>query len=155
MELRQAALDDAKGIARIMQQSYNIESVPEAETIFVDEAEKCHHYLVATMGFDIIGFASWTVRDLPIHQLAELNRIAVDEEHRGKNIGSGLFYFLVQDAKRYYAEHGQRLRKMFVTTHASNEVARAFYEKIGFKLEATLKDHYYQGEDECIYSMFF
>ncbi|NOZ23129.1 MAG: GNAT family N-acetyltransferase [Planctomycetes bacterium] len=155
MELRRAALDDAKGIARIMKEGYNIDTIADAEGVFTDEMERFHRYVVATMGYDIMGFASWTLRDLPRHELAELRRIAIHKEHRHKGIGAGLFYYLVQDAKRYYHEQGFRLRKMFTTCHASNNVARAFYEKIGFKLEATLKDHYYEGEDECIYSTFF
>lgn len=155
MDLRQAAPDDAKGIAHIMKQSYKIDSVPEAESVFQEEMEKHHHFVVAAVGYDIIGFASWTVRDLPRHELAELNRIAVHQDHRGRRIGEGLFYFLLQDVKRYYLGRGHKLRKMFVMTHASNHVARKFYEKVGFKLEATLRDHYYKGEDECVYSMFF
>ena len=155
MELRQGTLDDAKGIAYVMTHAYKIKTIPEAENVFKDETERRHRFVVATTGYDIIGFASWTVRDLPKHELAELNRIAVHKEHRGKGIMEGLFYFLVQDAKRYYADHNQRLRKLFVMTHASNEAAREFYEEVGFKIEATLRDHYYPGEDECVYSMFF
>ena len=155
MELRQATMEDTKGIAIVMKQSYRIDSISEAESVFKEEMEKHHHFVVAASGYEIIGFASWTVRDLPKHQLAELNRIAVHKDYREKNIGEGLFYFLLQDTKRYYQERGHKLRKMFVMTHASNHVARMFYQKVGFKLEATLKDHYYKGEDECIYSMFF
>ena len=34
-------------------------------------------------------------------------------------------------------------------------IAQKFYEKLGFKHETTLKEHYYQGKDELVYSMFF
>ncbi|MEW6357100.1 MAG: GNAT family N-acetyltransferase [Planctomycetota bacterium] len=154
MELRRAALEDAKGIARVMKESYKIDSIAEAENVFVEEMEKFHNFVVATMRYDIMGFASWSVRDLPKHELAEINRMAVHAEHRGKGIGNSLFYYLVQDAKRYYHEQGFKLRKVFCTVHASNEAGRAFFEKMDMKLEAALKDHYYQGVDECIYSLF-
>ena len=155
MELRRAALDDAKGIGRIMKESYRIDTIAEAESVFIDEMEKFHHYVVATMGYDIMAFASWSVRDLPKHELVEMNRIAVHKEHRHKGIGGNLFYYMVQEAKRYYSEQGLKLRKVFCAVHASDEKATAFCESLGFKLEATLKDHYHQGEDESIYSMFF
>lgn len=155
MELRTATPEDAKGVALVMKQSYRIDSLAEGEEIFKEEMAAHHRFVVAAEGHEIIGFASWTVRDLPRHELGELNRIAVHPDHRGKNIGEGLFFFLVQDAKKFYLDRGKRLRKLFVMTHASNHVARQFYAKVGFKLEATLKDHYYRGEDECVYSMFF
>jgi len=155
MDLRQATVGDTAGVARVMAQSYKIDSLAEAEDVFREEMEKGHYFLVATIGGEVVGFVSWTMRDLPRHELAELNRIAVDEEHRGKKIGEGLFYFLIQNAKEFYRGRKHRLRKLFVMTHASNKVARGFYEKVGFRLEATLKDHYYDGENECIYSMFF
>ena len=30
-----------------------------------------------------------------------------------------------------------------------------FYEKVGFKHETTLKDHYYKDQDERVYTIFF
>ena len=37
----------------------------------------------------------------------------------------------------------------------SNKNMKTFYEKIGLVKEAVLKDHFYKGEEEIIYSMFF
>ena len=40
-------------------------------------------------------------------------------------------------------------------THESNKRAQGFYEKMGMKHETTLKAHYYDKEDERVYSLFF
>jgi len=57
--------------------------------------------------------------------------------------------------REFYNIKGFKLRKLFLQTHVSNVRAQNFYKKIGFFHEATLKDHYYNGEDEMIFSMFF
>ena len=138
-----------------MMQSYRIDSLREGMNTFKEEAKRGHRYLVATEGNTVIGFISWTVHDLPKHELAELNRVAVAKEHRGKGVARALFRYMIGDMKRFYAAHGKKLRKVYLMTHGSNRVARAFYRKMGLRLEARLKDHYYGGEDECVYSMFF
>ena len=48
-----------------------------------------------------------------------------------------------------------KLRKLYLLTHADNTRAHKFYEKLGFKHETTLKQHYYSDKDEFIYSLFF
>ena len=81
-----------------------------------------------------------------------MDRIAVVSDHRGKGIAKELFNRLVEDANK---ELNGKLRKLFLFTHASNKRAHKFYEKLGMKHEATLKDHFYKGEDEWVYSVFF
>ncbi len=39
-------------------------------------------------------------------------------------------------------------------THADNTAAQAFYRKMGFEAEATLKDHFYKGKDEIVMALF-
>ena len=92
---------------------------------------------------------------LPKHELVELDRIAVLPEYRGKGIARQLFQALIDDAKSELRKHDKSIRKLFLMTHASNERAHKFYEKMGMKHETTLKDHYYKGEDERVYSIFF
>ncbi len=91
---------------------------------------------------------------LPKHQLAELDRIAVLPEYRGKGVERMLFKRLLEEAGNAYKEAGSKLRKLYLLTHASNARAQAFYKKLGFSHESTLKSHYYDGEDELVFSMF-
>jgi len=155
MKIRKALLKDAKGIANVLVQSYNIKDLDEGRTVFLNEAKKSHHYIVADDDGKIAGIVSWLMHGLPKHQLAELDRIAVLPEYRGKGVAKELFNALVEDAKEFYRKQNSKLRKLYLLTHADNERAQRFYEKLGFKHETTLKEHYYKDKDEFVYSIFF
>lgn len=155
MKLRKARLSDAKGIANVLVKSYNIRGLKEGVEVFKNEAKKSHHYIVAEENGKIIGIVTWLMHGFPKHQLAELDRIAVLPEYRGKGVSHKLFDALVKDAKSFYKKNKSKLRKLYLLTHADNARAQKFYEKLGFKHETTLKQHYYKGRDEYVYSVFF
>lgn len=155
MKIRKATIQDKEGIAKVLKESYNIKTLEEGAEVFEQERIKGHNYIVAEENGKIVGLVTWTIHDLPKHELAELNRIAVLPEMRGKGAAQQLFNALIEDAKKFYSSKGHRLRKLYLLTHASNKRAQTFYEKLGFKHETTLKEHYYKGEDEYMYSMFF
>ena len=155
MKIRKAALKDAKGIANVLVQSYNIKDLKEGIDTFKNEIKKQHHYIIAEENNKIIGVVTWIIHGLPKHQLAELDRIAILPEYRGKGVAKKLFGALIKDAKSFYNKNNSKLRKLYLLTHADNIRAHKFYEKIGFKHETTLKEHYYKDKDEYVYSMFF
>ena len=155
MKIRKAISEDAKGIAEVLTKSYNIEGAREGISVFKSETKKLHNYIVAEDNGKIAGIVTWAVHGLPKHQLCELDRIAVLPEYRGKGVAKNLLNALVKDAKAYYKKYGQKLRKLYLLTHDHNKRAHRFYEKAGFKHETTLKEHYYKGKDELVYSMFF
>lgn len=155
MKFRKATLKDAKGIANVLVRSYNIDTIEEGKSVFESETKKFHNYIVAEEDQKVLGIVTWIVHGLPKHQLCELDRIAVLPEFRGKGIAKKLFNGLVSDAKAYYKKHNKKLRKLYLLTHADNKRAHKFYEKLGFKHETTLKEHYYKNKDEFVYSMFF
>src|SRR3989338_2820491 len=155
MKIRKAKSKDAKGIANVLMQSYNIKSLKEGMDAFKSEIKKNHNYIVAEDNGKTIGIVTWLMHGLPKHQLAELDRIAVLPEYSGKGVARELFDALVKDAKSFYRKKKLRLRKLYLLTHADNTRAHKFYEKLGFKHEATLKQHYYKDKDEYVYSMFF
>ena len=155
MIIKKAELEDAKGIVKVLMESYNINSIWEGADVFINETEKKHFFLVAEENKEIVGLISWKTHGLLKHELAELSRIAVLSEHRGKGISEKLFEELLKNSKAYYNTKGFALRKLFLQTHLSNVRAQNFYKKLGFNHEATLKNHYYNGEDEMIFSMFF
>ena len=155
MKIRKAALKDAKGIANVLVQSYNIKDLKEGIDTFKNEIKKQHHYIIAEENNKIIGVVTWIIHGLPKHQLAELDRIAILPEYRGKGVAKKLFGALIKDAKSFYNKNNSKLRKLYLLAHADNIRAHKFYEKIGFKHETTLKEHYYKDKDEYVYSMFF
>ncbi|HLG23640.1 MAG TPA: GNAT family N-acetyltransferase [Candidatus Nanoarchaeia archaeon] len=155
MIVRKATSKDAKGIANVLVKSYNIKDLKEGISVFKNETKKFHHYIVAEEKGKIAGIVTWYMHGLPKHQLCELDRIAVLPEYRGKGVAKQLFDGLVKDAKSFYKKNKSKLRKLYLLTHADNARAQKFYEKLGFRHETTLKEHYYEGRDEFVYSIFF
>lgn len=167
MQIRKATLNDAEQIAEVLVSFYNMD-LEEAKETFLNETKKGHHYIVAedtqkssisgtnSVGNGkIIGLVTWLMHGLPKHMLAELDRIVLLPESRGKGIGKELVEALKKEADEEYNKHGFKLRKLYLLTHADNKDAHAFYEKAGFKHETTLKQHYYKDKDEFVYSVFF
>ncbi len=148
-------MGDKEGIALVLKEGYNIDSVKEGKEVFEMEIKKGFNYIVAEEDGKIIGLTTWYMHGLPKHGLAELDRIAVLPDFRGKGIAKQLFDALVDDCKKFYSDNESKFRKLILMTHASNERAHKFYEKMGLSHETTLKKHYYDNEDEWVYSSFF
>ena len=155
MKFRKATVKDVNGIARVLVESYNIKDIKEGKEVFKSETKKSRNYIVADDKKKIIGIVTWLMHGLPKHQLAELDRIAVLSDYRDKGVAKELFKALIIDANTFYKKHDSKLRKLYLLTHANNKKAHKFYKKMGFKHETTLKEHYYKGKDEFVFSMFF
>ena len=155
MKIRKSKPSDARGIANVRVNSYNVKDIKEGMEVFKNETIKMHNYIVAEEKGKIIGIVTWLIHGLPKHQLAELDRIAVLPEYRGKGTAKPLFEALLKDAKSFYRKNKSKLRKLYILTHYDNARAHRFYEKLGFAHETTLKSHYYKDKDEYVYSMFF
>lgn len=155
MKYRIANKRDAEQIALVLKECYNIDHIEEGIEVFNNEINKNHLYIIAEEDGKIIGLTTLIIHGLHKHGLAELDRIAVLPEGRGKGIAVELFNQLVKHAKNNYEEKGHKLRKLYLLTHHDNERAHGFYKKVGFKHESTLKHHYYDGKDEYMFSMFF
>ena len=155
MKFRKATKKDAKGIAKVLKESYNIKDLKEGLEVFKFEMEKRHNYIVAVDNLKVVGLVTWLVHGLPKHQLAELDRIAVLPEYMGKGVAKGLFDELIKDATAFYKKKKSKLRKLYLLTHEDNKRAHKFYEKLGFEHEVTLKEHYYKDKHEYVFSRFF
>ncbi len=155
MDLKKANVRDAERVASVLLECYNMDSLDEAIGAFKREMRQQKAFVLGEENGTVIAVASWQVHDIPKHRLAELHRIAVLPEFRGKGLSRQIFEFMVHDCRLFYSRQGHRLRKLFVLTHDSNKRAQRFYEKLGFRLEARLANHCYEGEDELVYSMFF
>jgi len=155
MKFRKPTTKDKEQIANVLLTGYNMDSIKEALQFYLDDLSQGMNYVVAEDKNKIIGLITWKMHDIPKHQLAELHKVCVIPEHRGKGVSKQLFQALIKDANNYYKKHNHKLRKLYLMTHKSNTAAIKYYEKMGFKIEATLPNHYYDGEDELVLSMFF
>ncbi|MFH1977698.1 MAG: GNAT family N-acetyltransferase [Candidatus Aenigmatarchaeota archaeon] len=153
--IRVAKERDMRGIAELLKEAYNIDTVEEGVRVFLEETHKKYNFVVAEVDDKIIGIASYQIHGLPKHMLAEMDRIAVSPDFRGKGIAKLLFEFLVKEANDFYRRKGFKLRKIYLMTHEDNKRAQEFYKKMGFQEEAKLKDHFYKGKAELVMSVFF
>ena len=153
--LRVASYDDKEQIAKVLLDFYNMNDRDEAIKSFISELDKDFHYLVAEENGKIIGLVTWLMHGLPKHGLFELDRICILSDARGKGAGRKLVDRLINDAREWYDKEGGNIRKLYLLTHEDNKNAHAFYEKVGFIHDTTLKDHYYKNQDERVYVMFF
>ena len=152
---RKPSENDAEQIAMVLSQNYNMKDLREAKEFFLKDISEGVNYVVAEQNGKIIGLATWKMHDLPKHELAEMHKIAVLDGFKGKGLAQKIFAWLVKDAKLFYKKHGKKLRKLYLMAHANNGRAIGFYEKLGFKKEAILPSHYYNGIDELVLAMYF
>ena len=129
MKIRKSKPADAKGIANVLVNSYNVKGLAEGINVFKSESAKQHHWVIAEDKGKVIGIATWIMHGLPKHQLAELDRIAVLPDYRGHGIARPLFDALLKDCKDFYKKNKSKLRKMYILTHYDNVRAHRFYEK--------------------------
>lgn len=152
MKIRHALEEDCEEIAKVLVSGYNMKSVGEAKEVFMKEKD-AYTYIIAEEN-EIKGLVTWKMHGTPKHGLCELNRIVVLPGSRNNGVGKLLFDALVKDAETFFLMNGEKLRKIFLFAHESNEVAEKFYRSVGFTKEAVLKDHYYDGVNEVVFSLF-
>lgn len=81
----------------------------------------------------------------------DLYWIAVARQAQGKGIGKRLFEFACNEIQK----QGGKLVVIETSSQPQYEKTRRFYEKIGCRLEATIKDFYRIGDDKLIYTKHF
>lgn len=94
-------------------------------------------YLVIEYNDNLVGYGGmWFVVDE-----AHITNIAIDPDHRGKNLGSFLLRAMIEYADRL------KIFKMTLEVRKSNEVAKNLYKKFGF-IEYGIRPKYYSDNNE-------
>lgn len=146
-------ISDAKDIERIMRSSGFFEEVSsEIECALDDLNEHLKNssgtYLFAEIENRVVGYVSFD--SVPCSDSAfEFEWIAVDNGLRGMGIGKKLM------EKSFEIMRSQGGRKAFLQTSGRPQYlpTRKFYEKCGFRHEATLEDYYIVGDPCFFYSI--
>jgi ribosomal-protein-alanine N-acetyltransferase len=96
--------------------------------------------ITAEAGGAVVGYAAfWCVVDQ-----GELGNVAVSADWRGYGIGARL----VEDVLRRAARRG--VREVFLEVRPSNAVARALYERLGFRPVGRRRNYYQAPVEDAI-----
>ncbi|MFA6098185.1 MAG: hypothetical protein WCV50_01910 [Patescibacteria group bacterium] len=155
INFRKATCEDSPAVSRLLRSKYSFTTSDEAAATYNSEC-LAQHYRLAEREGKIIGLVSWRPQGIAKHGVAELTRIAVDSDEPDiKTVKEMLFDVTVAEADYYYKQHDSKLRKVFSMIHADNVQIRNFFVDKGMRQEAVLKDHFYSGKDELVFSLFF
>lgn len=113
-----------------------------------------HNFTVVAKDEDkIIGILQWHVKENPQAGVVEFEEVHVLDSYRGKGIGSSIVKFAIQSVKDYFKNININARKIFLFVSKNNKIARALYEKHGFKFISEIDNLFSNDEIELFYSL--
>ena len=89
---------------------------------------------VAVDGDRVVGWSDFIRKERPISRHVGVLGMGVLPDYRSKGIGRRLLQTVIQEAFQ------QEMIRIELLVHASNLVAIGLYEKMGFRMEGTMKD---------------
>jgi ribosomal-protein-alanine N-acetyltransferase len=132
-KVRPAAADDVEAVARLEEECLGVDAWSEAlvrDGILGDLPTIT--YLVAELDGEVVGYAVTSSAG----DIAELQRIAVDEPHRRRGVAAALLAGVVDAARRTPAD------RLLLEVREDNRGAIAFYAGQGF-VEIDRRPRYY------------
>ena len=94
------------------------------------------HYLVALIGDRVVGMVSVHPFPRPRRRHAATIGICVHEEWQGKGLGGELMRTIIE-----FADNWLNLTRLELDVFADNHKAIRLYERFGFEIEGTMKQH--------------
>lgn len=155
IQTRRATIKDGHKIAQLLSEWYNFANGTEAYHIFLREYSLHYHFRVAVLDKEIIGVINWRMHGLIKHGIVKLKRVAFfPETTNWREIYESLFDSALAEADHFYKQKGSHLRKVYMVTPEGSTKMHDFLQDKGMTKEAVLRDHYYEGRDEFLYSLF-
>jgi len=143
LKIRRAEADDCQGLHEIFTspQVYpGTLQVPYPSKEYwrkrVTENLEHSYYLVAVIDDRIVGMVSVDTFTRPRRRHAGAIGICVHEEWQGKGIGAALMGAIID-----FSDNWLNLTRLELEVFADNEAAIHLYERFGFELEGTLRQH--------------
>ncbi|HEY3337357.1 MAG TPA: ribosomal protein S18-alanine N-acetyltransferase [Propionicimonas sp.] len=141
MIISHARVDDLAGIVELEKVGFDAEE-QWSETAWADELAAHDRYVLARLDADsrVIGVATFSC----VAELADLNRVIVHPEFRGRGIGASLLRAGLEWANAVGAH------RMLLEVRPDNEPAVALYRGLGFEPIATRRDYYGTGQHALV-----
>jgi [ribosomal protein S18]-alanine N-acetyltransferase len=140
MIIREFKRPDVKRVLEIEIASF---SDPYPANILVDIYNLGAGFLVAQENNMVVGYIIFWIK---YEDEGHIISIAVDKNHRRKDIGSKLVETSLEAFKKF------DVKVIKLEVRIGNKGARKFYSKMGFKEEKLVADYYEDGEDAAIMS---
>ncbi len=116
-------------------------SVPWSKVSFQGELKNPNaHYFVAKVNDKVVGYGGFWY----IVNEGHITNIAVDEDYRGKKIGTKILNAMINSTEDMW------IIGLTLEVRVSNEVAINFYKGLGFVEEGVRKNYYENKEDAII-----
>ena len=152
MQIRKATEEDAERVGGFMGKCYKTSYDGQGKEVFLNEFGRRHNFFVLEEEGEIKGVGSWTLRGLPHHEVVRINRLSVSKRE-DIDLAKPLFRALAEDADKYFKSKGFKLRKVFQLVHSNDSPMIEILESLGLEKEAVIKEHFWKGIDEFVYSM--
>ncbi len=141
MFIREFAPSDLGRVYQIEVESF---STPYEVTILQQLYDIGAGFLVAVEDGEVVGYIIFWVKE---EGLGHIIVLAVDKKFRGQHIATRLLMMAVSIFKNC------DIHRITLEVKSNNDVAVAFYEKFGFKIDRKVPNYYEDGSDA--YVMFF
>lgn len=152
--IRRATCQDSQLVSSLLTKKFSFPSSSVAERTFKCECAY-QHYRIAEENGQVVGLVSWKTEGLLSHGVVELCRLAIDTTSTDPEyVKEMLFDQVVAESDYYYKQRGFRIRKIFSMIHADNREIKEFFLNKGMQQEAILRNHFHNGTDELIFSLF-
>jgi len=109
--------------------------------------------VVAKINNKIVGVLQWHIQEVPIRGVVAFEEVHVLKEYRKQGIGSAIIVFAIDCVKKHFKKIGLKPRRIFLFVSKKNKIARALYEKCGFKKTAELGKLFDDKETELFYTL--
>jgi L-phenylalanine/L-methionine N-acetyltransferase len=146
--VRRAMADDACALHRIYSQPSVLANTSQEPLASVEDtrrwitgAESTGYLLVAQAGPDVLGALHLQPSPyLALRHMAQINRVAVDEMHRGAGVGKRLLTTTLE-----MADNWLNLYRIELLVRADNAAAVELYRRVGFQDEGLLRGYGYRN----------
>lgn len=115
--------------------------------LFAELSHNCGDlFLVAVRGGNVCGYIVTCMRGNRAPDAAELVSLAVDPPYRGQGMAAGLFKNTLRRLRL------RKVARLTLMVKVSNETARRFYERHGFRRVRRVAAYYEDGSDGLLMS---
>jgi ribosomal protein S18 acetylase RimI-like enzyme len=148
IEIKEIQAEDVPTLKEILHEVelFPAELLDDMIADYLNNPETRHLWFSAVEDEKLLSIA-YCAPELMTEGTFNLYAIGVREDQQGRGIGSQMMSYLEERLQKA----GQRLLIVETSGASDFQQTRAFYEKLGYVKEATLRDFWTEGNDKVIY----